>query len=435
MTLFWITSAGLTILAILFVTLPLLRYKPIEEVSSDELNIELIKQQLKELDADMEAGELEQEQYTDSRHDLEKALLADLNISKDSNASEAKSGRWAVFAAPIIVVAIALPTYFQTGSPEIITRLEDPASMQQRTGQHNAGQAQAPAGQPTSMEELVINLAKRMENDPNNVEGWKMLGRSYISLGRIQEALQTYEKAIKLDQKDVDLLMGYATTMAMSRNNQFAGRPAEIINQAYQLEPQNTNVLWLKGNIHYQAGEFVQAVTFWEQVMAKLQPGSEESMTVAEYLKDARSKLPAGTVIPAAPQTEARTPVSSANTGAASTAAEAIQVTVTLDPALQSKVQGDETLFIFARALNGPRVPLAVVRKTAKDLPITLMMDDSMAMAPQFQLSKYPQVIVEARITKSGKPSASSGDLEGRISPVKPGQPETVQLVINTVQP
>jgi len=431
MTLFWITSAGLTILAILFVALPLLRYKPVEEASSDELNIDLIKQQLKELEADMEAGELEEEQYTASRHDLEKALLADLSIGSDSKASEAKSGQWALFAMPVLIVAIALPTYFQTGSPEIITRLEDPAAMQQRTAQNNA--RQAPAGQPTSMEDLVVNLAKRMENDPTNVEGWKMLGRSYISLGRIQEALKAYETAIKLAPKDVDLLMGYATTMAMSRDNQFVGRPAEIINQAYQLEPNNTNVLWLKGNIHYQAGEFKQAVIFWEQVMAKLQPGSEEAMTVAEYLKDARSKLPAGTAIPAAPQASA-TPASTTKTEA-SGGAEAIKVTVTLDPALKGKIQGDETLFIFARALNGPRVPLAVVRKTAKDLPVTLVMDDSMAMAPQFTLSKFPQIVVEARITKSGKPSASSGDFEGHISPIKPGQAETIKVIINTVHP
>jgi cytochrome c-type biogenesis protein CcmH len=273
-----------------------------------------------------------------------------------------------------------------------------------------------------------------MESDPNNVEGWKMLGRSYISLGRMQEALQTYERAMKLTQKDVDLLMGYATTMAMTRNNQFQGRPAEIINQAYQLNPKNVNVLWLKGNIHYQAGEFEQAVMFWEQVMAKLQPGSEEAMTVTEYLKDARSQLPAGTTIPAAPQAAATATASNTDTKS-STAAEAITVTVTLDPALQSKVQGDETLFIFARALNGPRVPLAVVRKTAKELPVTLVMDDGMAMAPQFSLSKYPQVVVEARITKSGTPSASSGDFEGRVSPVKPGQAETVQVTINTVKP
>jgi cytochrome c-type biogenesis protein CcmH len=194
-------------------------------------------------------------------------------------------------------------------------------------------------------------------------------------------------------------------------------------------------VLWLKGNTHYQVGEFEQAVIYWEQVMAVLQPGSEEAMTVAEYLKDARARLPAGVVVPAAPQAASAPAASTADTQTSSSAAEAITVTVTLDPALQSKVQGNETLFIFARALNGPRVPLAAVRKTASDLPITLVMDDNMAMTGQFALSKYPQVVVEARITKSGKPSASSGDLEGKASPVKPGQAETVNLVINTVNP
>ncbi len=436
MTLFWISVAALTIAAILFIVLPILRYKKVEEVSSDELNIEIIKQQLKELDADMEAGELEEEQYTASRHDLEKALLADLNPGSTTKTSELKSGRWAMYVIPVLIVAAALATYNKIGVPDIIPRLSDRASMtQQQRPSQNQAQPQGAGQSAGSMEDLVVKLAKRMENEPENIEGWKMLGRSYISLGRIQEALQTYEKALNLDKQDVDLLMGYATTLAMSRDNQFQGMPAELINMAYQIEPGNPNVLWLKGNIHYQAGEFLQAINIWEQVMAKLQPGSEEAMTVAEYLKDARSKLPAGTVIPAAPQASAA-PTSTTTTEAGKgSAAEAIQVTVTLDPALQSKIQGDEILFVFARALNGPRVPLAVVRKTAKDLPITLVMDDSMAMAPQFSLSKYPQVVVEARITKSGKPSASSGDFEGKVSPVKPGQTETIQVIINTINP
>ncbi|MCF6355537.1 MAG: c-type cytochrome biogenesis protein CcmI [Candidatus Polarisedimenticolaceae bacterium] len=430
MTLFWITAAALTAIAILFVVLPILKYKKVEEVSSDELNIEIIKQQLAELEADMEAGELEEEQYTASRHDLEKALLADLNSGSSEQTGEVKSGRWVIYAIPVFIIAIALPSYFKVGNPDIIPYLDRPASTQhQGTAQGHA--QQRAAGQPnTSMEELVVSLAERMESDPENIEGWKMLGRSYISMGRIHDALQTYERALNLDRKDVDLLMGYATTLAMSRDNQFQGLPSELIDQAYQIAPQNPNVLWLKGNIHYQAGDFQQAIVIWEKVMAKLQPGSEEATTVADYIKDARSRLPAGTVAPVAPPASATESSSSK-----ATAAEAIRVIVSLDPALQDKIQGNETLFIFARPVTGPRVPLAVVRKKASDLPVTLIMDDSMAMSGQLSLSKYPQVKVEARITKSGKPSASSGDLEGLVSPVEPGQAETVNLIINTVNP
>ncbi len=430
MTLFWITAAVLTGMAILFVVLPILKYKKVEEASSDELNIEIIRQQLAELDADMEAGELEEEQYIASRHDLEKALLADLNSDSSEQAGEAKSGRWAIYAIPLVIIAIALPTYFKIGSPDIIPYLDSPAATRHQGATQGHAQ-QRPAGQPnTSMEELVVSLAERMENDPENIEGWKMLGRSYVSMGRIHDALQTYERALDLDRKDVDLLMGYATTLAMSRDNQFQGRPSELIDQAYQIAPQNPNVLWLKGNIHYQAGDFQQAIVLWEKVMAKLQPGSEEAITVGDYIKDARSRLPAGTVAPVA--SPASTTESSSSKAAA---AEAIRVIVSLDPALQEKIQGNETLFIFARPVTGPRVPLAVVRKKASDLPVTLIMDDSMAMSGQLSLSKYPQVKVEARITKSGKPSASSGDLEGLVSPVEPGQAETVNLIINTVNP
>ncbi len=433
MTLFWITAAALTVAAILFVVVPILKYKKVEEISSDELNVEIIKQQLAELEADMEAGELEEEQYTAARHDLEKALLADLNNGDRKERGEVKSGRWAIYAIPLLIVAIALPTYFKIGHPEIIPHLEQLATAPQRGAPQ--GHPQPSAGQPgASMEELVASLAERMERDPENIEGWKMLARSYISMGRIHEALQTYERALNLDRKDVDLLMGYATTLALSRDNQFQGLPAELIEQAYQLAPQNPNVLWLKGNIHYQAGDFRQAVTVWEKVLAKLQPGSEEAMTVAQYLKDARSRLPEDSLVAPAPAATPASDTTGSHTGAPLTD-EAIRVTVTLDPALQERVRGNETLFIFARAVDGPRVPLAVVRKTAAELPLTLVLDDSMAMSGQLSLSRYPQVKVEARITKSGKPSASSGDLEGRVSPVKPGQAETVNLVIDTVSP
>ncbi|VAX07006.1 hypothetical protein MNBD_GAMMA26-2014 [hydrothermal vent metagenome] len=291
MTLFWITAAGMIALAILFIVPPLLRFKPVATASSDELNIAVIKQQLLELQTDLEAGELDQEQYDASHHDLEKELLAD--TADQTPEGEPKSGRWAIFVIPLLIPVIALPTYNLIGNPEIITRLDEPSAMQQQRTSHDQNPSAADEQQVMAgMEELIDKLAQRMENEPNNAEGWSMLGRSYLSMRRLDDAMQAYAKGLEFNPTDVDLLMGLASTLAMSNGNQFTGRPTELIEQAFQLQPDNTSVLWLKGNAHFQAGEVAQAISLWEQVMAGLEPDSEEASTVAEYLKEARAKLP-----------------------------------------------------------------------------------------------------------------------------------------------
>ena len=423
MTLFWITAAGLIVLAILFVVPPLLRFKPTEEASLDELNLAVIKQQLAELKADLEAGELDQDQYDAARHDLEKELLADTGSGEDITAAgEPKSGRWAMIALPVAIPVLALAFYLQLGSPEIIPRIGEPSSVQ---GAGHGGQDQI-----ASMEELVEKLAQRLEKEPDNPQGWKMLGRSYLAMDRLDDAIKAYEKAYQLDPKDVDLLLGYATTLARKNNNTFAGLPARLIEMAYNLEPDNTNIHWLKGNVHYQAGEYAQAVALWEKVLASLDPNSAEGITVSEYLNDARSKLPQGAA--AQPATPPRASPASAKAAAGS---GAIRVEVSLDPALRDKVQDSDKLFVFARAVQGPRMPLAAVRREAGELPLTLSLDDSMAMTAQLVLSNFSEVMIEARVSKSGDPVPKSGDLEGQFGPVKPGRKEPVRLVINSVHP
>ncbi len=200
MTLFWITAAGLIVLAILFIVPPLLRFKPKEEASLDEVNLAIIKQQLVELKADLESGELDQDQYDAARHDLEKELLADTGSGEDiTSGGEPKSGRWVMVALPVAVPALALSLYFHLGSPDIIPRIGEPSSAQ-TAGQSDPGQTMA------SMEELVEKLAQRMENEPNNAQGWKMLGRSYLAMNRMDDAIKAYEKAYQLDPQDVDLV-------------------------------------------------------------------------------------------------------------------------------------------------------------------------------------------------------------------------------------
>lgn len=428
MTQFWIIAAGLIGLAMVFIIPTLLRSKPEEDISSNELNIALIKQQLAELEADLESGELDQEHYEASRHDLEKELLLDVSGEETRITGNPKAARLAILGLLVAIPAIAIPLYQKLGTPEIIPRL---ANMPAGGGQPStSGGHESPGQSMTSMVELVEKLAQRLEKEPNNPEGWAMLGRSYIALNRFNDALKAYEKAYKLMPNNPDLLLGYATTMARVNGNQFTGRPAQLIDEAMKLAPQDPNVMWLKGITHLQAGEAAQAIQLWEKVLAQLEPGSEEALSVADYIREAKAQLPEGSAMAAAPET---TPAPQATPAADS--GKAIRVTVDLDPALRDKVQASDRVFIFARALSGPPMPLAAARRQVKDLPITLVLDDSMAMMPQMTLSKFPKVLVGARVSKSGDPIPKSGDLQGEVSPVIPGQKETVTLVVNSVVP
>lgn len=427
MTLFWTIAAGLVVLATSFVIPPLLRFKPKEEASSDDLNLKVIKQQLIELKIDLDSGDLDQEQYDNARHDLEKELLADMGSGEDGRAGEVKSGRWAMVAIPIALPVIALPLYLYLGTPDIIPRIGEAATTAQAQGSDHTAPDQGMA----DMTGLVEKLAERMEKDPGNPEGWKMLGRSYMAINRLDDSIKAYERAYQLDPQDVDTLLGYASSLAKKNNNAFYGLPAQLIDMAYNLEPDNTNIHWLKGNAHYQEGKFAKAVAYWEKVFATLQPGSEEAAVVSEYLKDARSRVPEGAVIPEISSTTA----TQAPSAPKAAAAGKIRVEVTLDPALRDKVKDTDKVFIFARATQGPRMPLAAVRRQVQDLPVTIVLDDRMAMAAELVLSNYSEVMVEARVSKSGDPVPQSGDIEGRVGPIKPGQEETVQISINTVHP
>ncbi|MCU7868073.1 MAG: hypothetical protein KZQ98_05980 [Candidatus Thiodiazotropha sp. (ex Lucinoma borealis)] len=206
-----------------------------------------------------------------------------------------------------------------------------------------------------------------------------------------------------------------------------------MIDKAYQLEPNDPNVLWISGILAYQRSEFKSAIERWEALKVMLQPQSAELESVNDALDDVRSKL--GLAPDEAPLpniVQAKKPASSK---AVANSSKSLQVEISLSPELQAKAKPGDLVFVYAKALSGPPMPLAAVRKKVSDLPLSIKLDDSMAMMPQMKLSGFPEVVVGARVSLSGNPSAQSGDLEGEIKPVSPGQSETVQVVINSVHP
>jgi cytochrome c-type biogenesis protein CcmH len=436
MTQFWILTAGLIVLAMAFIALPLMRSRYKTGINADELNLSVFKQQLAELDSDLEAGILDQERYDAAKRDLEKELLSDIQGEpSDISVAPAKGSRWMALSA-LLVPLIALFIYQLLGSPELIQRLaEQPASSASNPahGQQKPGTKDLPP-----MEELVRRLAAKLEEQPNNPQGWVMLGRSYIAMNDYPKAMEAYKRAIELDGENVDTLLAYAEAIAASSGNNFTGQAAPLVEKAFKLEPENPNTLWISGILAYQQGDFRSALGRWEKVQAMLPPQSSELESVSSAVDDARKKLgmpPTEPKLPQIAQAKSAAKPMAESSKPLSGAAAGVEVKVSLSDEMAKRAKPDDLVFIYAKAVSGPPMPLAAARKRVRDLPLTIRLDDSMAMMPQMKISGFSQVAVGARISLSGNPMAQSGDLEGEVRPVTPGQSDMVNVLIDSIHP
>lgn len=433
MTVFWILAAGLIGLALLFVALPLL-HKPDAAGGPDQdsLNLQVFRQRLQELDADLASGFLEQGQYEAARHDLERELLYDIDGTGTAQTPGATGGRWMAAVLAVAVPAAAVLLYTQIGSSDMIERIEASA------GGATAADAPAAGGMPP-LEVLVERLAARLENEPDNLEGWLMLGRTYFAVRQPENALKALEHAYALAPDQINVVLALAEAVAANNGNRLDGRAGELVDAALVLEPANPTARWLSGMLAFQRGDYPAAATTWQAIADEMDPASEEVQRIQEMIAEANARAGKPGRTPAiqtpadrpAPENAAATPEAPAG----EVAPAAITVEVVLDPALAGSVAPDDALFVFARAAAGPPMPLAVQRLQAKDLPATVKLDDSMAMMPAMRLSAFPEVIVGARISKTGQATPQSGDLEGETGPVPSAQTERASVVIGRARP
>ena len=435
MTIFWILVAGLAALALLFVVPPLLtRHEAERAPDQDQLNLALFRQQLQELDADLEAGNLDRGQYQAARRDLERELLHDV---AGQGAGPAGPGQRAPLTA--LFLALALPAfatwlYVAIGDSAIIPRLELAAT--NRAKPAAAGHGAAGGADAASLEVLVERLAAKMEQNPDQLEGWLMLGRTYVALEQPAKGAAALQRALALAPQDPEIMVSLAQALAAAAGGQLAGRPVELITSALAVAPDHATGLWLQGLAAYQAKEFPQAVEHWERLAQGLDPNGEDAAQLRQFIADAREEggLPPGdapTAAPASPMT-GQTAATGQDTLAAG---PSLQVEVSLAEPLWREADINHSLFVYAKAASGPPMPLAVKRLKVADLPVTVTLDDSLAMTPEMKLSNFPQVIVGARISPSGQASPQSGDLEGETGPLAPAGQANVKVLIERVRP
>jgi cytochrome c-type biogenesis protein CcmH len=272
--------------------------------------------------------------------------------------------------------------------------------------------------------EMIKGLAARLEQNPNDGKGWAMLARSYAMLGRYNEALPAYEKAASLIQDDPVLLVDYADVLAVTNGKNLQGKPMELIQRALLIDPNNAKGLNLIGTAEFQAGNFTHAIRYWEKLLQLLPPDSAIAKKINVSIANARA------------QEAGKQPNSVPSQGQAQPAAGGAQIAgvVKLSPALAGKANPTDTVFVFAKAVSGPPMPIVVIRAQVKDLPQQFILNDSMAMMPTMKLSNFQEVAVGAKISKSGSATPQSGDLRGEVASVKVGA-NNVQLVIDKIVP
>jgi cytochrome c-type biogenesis protein CcmH len=420
MTLFW-GLAGIMLMVALLFTLPWI-LRPGRQLDSDldAVNTEVIKAQLAELEADLNNGRLDQAQYDSAREDLERELLADLsdNAAGAGASVKVRSGRWAVLVLMLLIPGVTIGLYQVIGTQEIIPLLAkgapQPAPTPGPSGAH-------------SLEEMVERLAERLIEDPENAEGWMMLGRSYTTLQRFVDAAAAYATAHRLVGDNPGLLADYADALVMANGREFTAQAGALLLKALESEPGNVKALWLTGHWKNQQGDYAEAVRYWQRAAEQLPPGGEDAMVIAQQIRQARENLAPGEAM-----VEAPAPVEESTDVTAVATDKAISVSVTLDSQIAAGAAPEDTVFIFARAVSGPRMPLAIVRKQVSDLPVTVTLDDSTAMAPSMKLSNFDEVAVGARVSKSGTAMPQSGDLQGLVAPVVPGSGQAIELNIDS---
>ena len=373
-----------------------------------------------ELDQDHQNAMLTDEQYEQSKRELERRLLDEIGPAEASSPTRLwrVNGRAIVVALAFIIPATSGLLYWTLGNPQAITL---PVSPSLAGFDVSGGAPQTSEG----LEVLTERLKMRLEQNPNDGLGWALLARSYVEIGRHADAVLIYEKAMKLIPDDPELLVDYADALGVLHVRKLGGKPELLIQQALKIDPNHVKALMLAGTVAFDRSDFRQAVRYWEQADAHL-PADAEGDVRRELLLDiAEAKGLAG----GKPATASAVGFAGSSTRSGEQGV-AISGTVNLAPSLTRKGGSIDTLFVFAKAMNGPPMPVSIVKLMKQDLPLTFRLDDSTSPMPSRKLSDMDSVVIVARLSKSGQAMPQSGDLEGMSQPVKPGN-SRVTLVID----
>jgi cytochrome c-type biogenesis protein CcmH len=429
-TSFSILAALLVVVALALVVWPLLRQP---RGGAALARTALLREQLDALKSAHAAGLVDDSTFAAKQQALSAAALALI----EAPAVHPGASRIAKITAVALVLAMPVTTlwlYDHIGTPNALG-FKGPGSGTSVTANGDAATSNAP-----DLAKAAETLAAKLATTPDDGEGWALLARTYRAIDRFREANEAYTRARALLPEDPDLLAEAAEAMGLSSNpRSLSGEPERLVDRAIELAPSNQNALFLKGLARAQADDPVAAEATWERLLGLMEVGTPAQQAVVEQLNIVRSRLGKGPMEAAAMAPSAAPVAATATPPAAGNAppdanAAGIEVTVKVAPELADLVQPGDTLFVFARAEAGPPAPLAIQRRAAGELPLTLRLDESMGMIEGMSLAQFPRVIIGARLSRSGTAQAQPGDLEGLTAAIDWRAAGKVEIVIGNVR-
>lgn len=443
MSAFWTVSALLILLAVAFAVWPLIQRQADPFVGQ----VKLLREQLAVL-GQLEADGLLAPEAAAARKEAVKTQLVGLLDADGQQTSPKPPSSLPMLLALAIGLPIATVVLYQRfGKPDALLFVGLSSAQARGEQSGNAGSAASNAGnepaqqQGPDLREAAEGLAQRLGDGPGDLEGWTLLGRTWQELGEFGKAAPAFEKAYALSKDDPELMIDYAQALGLSSEPRtLLGKPKELLEAALKIAPQHQRGLWLYGFALRQAGDREGTLKTWDALITQLQPGSREAASLTEQINVVRGELGMAPLPGSAGPVATSTSASVADPGErsappATASGPGLAVEVTLADALKAKLAPGDVLYVFAKAKDGPPMPLAIQRVPASQLPFAVTLTDEMAMTPALKLSMFPEIVVGARISKSGNAQASPGDLQGFAEAVKLPHEGTVAVVIAEVVP
>ncbi len=415
MTIFLLCVVVMIVVAFALILPPLLRknFQADQESIQNEHNLAIGREYLQELNKDLSSGRIDQAQFEQARSELElelsQVILAASKITNENDSQSRPNNIGLIFLLMIGLPIIAIGVYLQTGS---LTALD--VELQKTE--------QALSEQSPDIETMIAALAERLESDPSDGEGWVMLGKSYLVMNRFGEAREAFSKAHKIFGNNVALLADYADAIGRGNSGDLTGDAKSLIVSALDVDPDYPKLRWLAGMLAYQEQEYEKVAEFLQPILMQTKPGSAVHESMKRLIVEAQSQSQSEELPAKTPEESVQSKIS-------------LQVEVSLAGKLNDQVDAEDTVFVFAKAVQGPPIPLAVAKLKASELPTTITLDDSMAMRPDLKISAHQRVTISARISKSGNAIAARGDLEAESVEVDVETLKSIDIFINSVHP
>ncbi len=460
------------IAALAFVLVPLLRTRDVQGkhharggvMTDSASNVAIFRAQKVEIEHDFAASLISQDERDEALKELSLRVAAEVNgdtASIDAApvvTNVVSRGTLLVAGAALMGIPLtAVLMYATLGAPQVLTgntalargaAAAGGAVNAATEGTNPAASAFAASGaaepNPAVTDKQILamvdSLAEKMQQNPGDPKGWVLLARSQNALGRFTDATKSYERAAALLPNDAQVLADYADATAMTQDGRFDGKPLMLIKQALQADPGNMKALALAGTAEMRLGNKANSLKHWEKLKTLVAKDSAEAREVDSIIAEVKGSAVGAPIAAAAlaasnPDSVPNPQSNQASLPAAKPAGKMTSGVVSIAPELAAKITTGDTLFVFARAVNGPKMPLAVVRVAAPtSWPFQFALDDSMAMAPGMNLSAFPEVTIEARISKSGGAQPQAGDLAGQSGALKPGA-SNIGITISRVLP